>query len=220
LKPASGAISFDPLFTTQAFAQAQNSLGQLDAQFDAQVGAPSKADAAVIWADGHGVSGAAEWFASSNVNLPGDDPKSASSLGQGLWFDTFTITGGTGPVSVNFSVDLSGLLKLATDFAGRAQTEVIFNLLLDGDTVLFQDRLRSVGPNSFLLEPFALTLTTMQALQFDTPYSLLLRVDSESTALNEVPEPATVSLLGLGIGAAVRARRSRMLAACRAATRL
>jgi hypothetical protein len=211
--PASGQTALD-VFTTLAFAQAQNSLGELDQAFDTQVGVPANADALVTWAEGHATSGdgsVVPWKASSLVNLPGSGNE-AASLGQGTWIDSFVITGGVGAVSVNFAVDLSGLLQLATDSSGLlAETETIFTLLLEGDTVLSDDRPRSIGPNATLLEPFSLTLTGSRDLMFNTSYSLLLRVDSESHAINAaVPEPSTITLLGLGVAWCCRRMRGRM----------
>jgi hypothetical protein len=210
--PASGSIVFD-VFTTYAFAQAQNSLGELNASFDAQSGLPAQADTFVTWADAHAFAGGTQWSASSNVNLSGGS-NFARSAGQGLWSNMFMITGGTGTVTVNVSADVSGQLSLLTDAAGQvAQTETIFNLLLDGFPILFLDQLQSIGPNDSFYSLFANTLTNSVDLQFDTPYSLLLRVDSESETINAapIPEPSTVTMVGLGLGA-VLARRRRLRA--------
>src|SRR5713226_3678636 len=50
--PAAGSIAFDSTFLAQAFAQAQNSLGQLDSRFDVGVGTPAMANASVTGANG------------------------------------------------------------------------------------------------------------------------------------------------------------------------
>lgn len=112
--PAVGSVSFDNFFSTDAFAQAQNSLGELNQDSDSEINLPSEAAAVVTWAKGHAISGDGflpPWSADSSVNLPGADPKAASSVGNGDFFIDFTITGGTGSVAVNFSVVLDGLLQ-------------------------------------------------------------------------------------------------------------
>lgn len=220
---AQGTIAFDP-FTLFAFAQAQNSLGELDAQFDADPSNPAIANALVTWADGHATIGAAAWAASSNVNIPGSTQGAANSQGQGSLSRGFTIacagpSCGSG-TQVNFSVDLSGQLDVMTDFYGQlATTETIFNLDLDGTPLLFDNRLLSIGPNDAQSQAFAFTLSSSQTLLFDTPYSFLLRVDSESQAIN-TPEPASVTLLCLGLAMALRFRRGRVVAAGRTVTKL
>src|SRR6266849_5882248 len=92
--PAAGSIAFDSTFIAQAFAQAQNSLGQLDSRFDGGVGMTAMANASVTGANGHGMAGASQWNAGSDVNLSGVSGQAASQ-GQGLWSTTFTITGGS-----------------------------------------------------------------------------------------------------------------------------
>jgi hypothetical protein len=212
LAPDSGAIAFD-VFIADAFAQAQNSLGELDQQFDSQFGAPAAATALVTWATADALTGEVDWSANTDVSLPGTGPNAASSVGQAIWSNTFTVTGGTGSVDVEFSADLNGLLSLMTDAGGQlAETQTIFTLLLDGEIALFDNRLRSIGASDSVNEPFAVTLSASRALVFDTPYSLILRVDSESRGINAVPvpEPATLTLFCLGAGlAGARAARRR-----------
>ena len=208
LTPAAGTVNFDP-FSVSAFAQALNSLGELDAQSDGSPSNPALVNAMVTWADGHASASGVQWLASSNVSIPGATEGAASSEGQGLWFTTFTVTGGTGSVQVDFSADVSGQLNVLTDANGvSARTETIFNLNVDGDPVLFQDRILDIGPNDAQTQLFADGLSGSMSLDYDTPYFLLLRVDSESFAVN-APEPSTITLLGLGLGAAVAARRIR-----------
>ena len=200
VSPASGAVVFTDTFTAEAFAQGQNSLGELVNQFD--TGPLARADAGVTWANGYGSAdgpGLRE-NGSTTVNLPGSGNTAASSTGQGTLSNTFMITGGSGLVLVGFAMDLSGLLGVTTDPLGQlAQTEINFNLQVDGNPLLFEHRQLSGGPNSSLGQTVAETVTGSSLLQFNTPYFLLLQVDSESNAINVVPEPATGILLFIGV---------------------
>jgi hypothetical protein len=206
--PATGAVQFDPTaFEAFATAKAQNSLGELDDRFDLQIGAPATIDATVLWAKAHGDVSNLFSRANSSVTLPGSVPAAASSAGQGQWFNTFTLTGGTGQAPVMLSLEVNGLLHLLTDSVGTlAATEIILNLLLDGETIGFSHVLQSIGPNEAFSDSFSATLTASRDLNFNTaePYSLLLRVDSESRAVNAVPEPAMLTLLAVGLGAGLR----------------
>lgn len=210
---ANGTLTFSPYEAT-AFALAQNSLGELDASFDGPSAAAAAA-AAVTWASAQGTSGAAQWAAHSQVDLPGGFDASASSQAQGLWASDFVISCPTTScgtsTQVTFSALLNGLLFVQTDATGvLATTETIFNLNLDGDAVLFHDALLSIGPNSQDSQNIAMLLSNTLTLDYGTSYSLVLRVDSESSGITTVPEPATLTLLTLALGAAgFRHRRTR-----------
>jgi hypothetical protein len=208
---AVGAVEFEPAgFEAFATATAQNSLGEVDNRFDLQIGVPALIDATVLWADAHGDVSDLSGHATSGVALPGTVPSAASSAGQGLWSNTFTLTGGAGQTAVLFSIDVSGLLHLTTDSDGiLAATEVILNLLLNGETIVFSHRLRSIGPADAFTQVFSETLVASRDLSFDAagPYSLLLRVDSESRAINAIPEPSTLMLCLVACGAGLRRRR-------------
>ena len=211
----SGSITFDP-FTTQAIASAQNSLGEADADVDGSPSDPATASAAVTWATASASSSGALWSAQSSVNIPGFTDGAAASQGQALWSTTFTISCTSATcdpgTTVDFDVLITRSLFVFTDGYGVfADAQTTFNLLLDGDTVLFSTSLLSIGPNDAdgigaTNIPFSNSLE----LLYDTPYTLTLRVDAESLAQN-VPEPATFTMLGLGglIGA-IRAHRARI----------
>jgi hypothetical protein len=209
----SGTIVYDP-YTTMAFAAAQNSLGEADANIDSALSAASSAAAAVTWAFGSASSSEVLWTALSSVNIPGMTTGSATAQGQGLLSRTFTVVCGGDcgdDTTVDFSTMIAESLSVFTDgFGVSAQTQTIFNLLVDGETVLFWTSLLSIGSNDAQSHVDAFLLSGSQTFLYDTPYTLTLRVDSESLAVN-VPEPATVMLLTLGgLAASFRARRARI----------
>src|SRR5271169_1678489 len=194
ITPASGSIMFSP--TAQSFAQAQNSLGELVSNFDS--GTTANSSASVTWGN---ASGSADSilqtaFVSANVHLPGSVVGAASVAGQGALYDfSFSITGTTGPVSVQFSALLPYSQSLMTDAAGlQATSEVIFDLSLDGNTVLFLDSPMTIGPSSSFSTSGSPALSNSMTLTAGQTYDLYLELDAESSGIN-TPEPATLSLL-------------------------
>lgn len=222
IMPATGTISLDGVWVLEAFAHADNSLGDIDEQFTpgSSPGVVS-ASAAVTWASANGSAHAPNpppdlivaGSASSAVNLPGCGPASASGNGRGTLFNSFTLTGGGPSVDVTFEIDISGLIDLLTDGCGVfARSETIFTLAVDGEVVLFDDRPREIGPNSGLIEPFAghlmntVTVASVDADGMPLSHSLILEADSESRAL-VMPEPPVGLLVVAGFGALAAARR-------------
>ena len=213
--PESGTLEFLWDWEIEAFAEAKNSRGELDQDFDFSLfGGFVDADAAVTWASGHGEIAAPDYYppdsdvsgyASTNVNCPGCDPKSASALGRGIatmWEFMIVDTAGTGTdqVNVDFSVDLEGGLLVSTDECGVfAKTDVIFGMELNDDIILFHQDSLAVGPNSFDSLSVYETLATTISLEYNVPYYLYLEVDSESEAA-VVPEPGTIVLMLVGLG--------------------
>lgn len=220
ITPDAGTVDLLFDWELEAFAEAKNSLGELDQDYDFSLsGGTVSADAMVTWADGHGDASAPTFFppdlsvtgnAASNVNCPGcKPPKAASSLGRGSLFNEFVITGGLGTVDVDFSANLLGDLFVFTDKCGVfAKTEVIFGLELDGNPILFHHDLLAIGPNSLASLPVSEALFTTVPLEFDVPYFLYLEVDSESAGA-VVPEPATWALMLVGLGCLIVYRRKR-----------
>ena len=222
ITPAAGTFSLDGVWSLEAFAHADNSLGEIDEQFTPG-NSPGmvSASAAVTWASANGAARAPNappdlvvaGSASSTVKIPGYGPASASGNGRGTLFNSFTLTGGGPSVSVTFEIDIWGLIDLLTDsFGVFARSETIFTLAVDGEVVLFDDRPREIGPNSGLIEPFAerlmntVTLASVDADGMPLSHSLILEADSESRAL-VIPEPPIALLVVAGLGALAAARR-------------
>ncbi|MDQ2694653.1 MAG: PEP-CTERM sorting domain-containing protein [Pseudomonadota bacterium] len=217
ITPASGFVQLPEPWTLQAFAQANNSLGENDSDFD-PVFSPGAAGAAasVTWAMAAATASApgdppdlnVNGSANSSVNIPGCDPAAAFSRSRGTLSNFFTLAGGTGSVDVAFAVDVAGALEAMTDSCGRAMTDTIFTLEIDGGPVLFHQRQLVVGPNSSLMLPFSERLMDSVVLEFGVEYRLQLDVDSESAA-RTIPEPPAGALLLFGIGALVLRRNKQ-----------
>ncbi len=189
--PAAGFFVFLGPSIVEAFAEAQNSLGQRDQEFNPSAGSVAEANAAVTFAENaHSRASALNLTAEakSHAEIPGTITAQARSAGIGDLFNFFVIVGGIGAVNVTFSANLTGSLDVLTDAFGiKAETETIFALEVDGTPVLSFFKLLSIGPmdkdhfsisDSVRLEPATLTLL------FGAPYFLFVGVDSESaTAL-------------------------------------
>ncbi|MFO1433709.1 MAG: PEP-CTERM sorting domain-containing protein [Candidatus Competibacteraceae bacterium] len=176
----------------------------------------------VPWADGYGDASApadppdlnVTANAASTVDIP-DHIKMqwAASEGSGSLSNYFVITGGTGSVEVNFSVNIDSLLYVHTTKNGiLAETQTFFTLeVFDGYTGDLVWRLSTfdiendynplhllVGPNSERRLEFAKTLAAIPILEFTVPYYFFIGVDSESRGV--VPEPPVLALMSFGLG--------------------
>jgi hypothetical protein len=212
ITPSTGSVVFADIWSTQAFAEANNSLGEADFDFASGQGLPpSSASATVTWAAGSGFASVDPLIASAAtaINLPGFD-NNAIALGQGSLSNLFMLAGGTGAVDVRFAMDVDGSLHGFADDVGRFSTEVIAALELDGSPLLFYSNMLSGGPNfPDTVVPVHQALSNTLSLEFGVPYFLFLQADSESFAQN-VPEPGTLALTLLGLaGLAAIGAKSR-----------
>ena len=191
--PEAGTISLVPNWQFAAFAEAKNSLGEEMQQFDGVYSTGNAlANAIVTWADGFARVSVPHCIpdfefsdtTESNINLPGGGEQAANSLGRGFLYTTLYINGGTGPVDVDFSGELSGYLSVKTDQYGvLAKADAIFGLMLDDMHILPYEASLSIGPNDekqlIISREFAPVPVT---LEFGTPYSLWIEVaDFHST---------------------------------------
>src|SRR5262249_48153659 len=146
-----GLVSFTTPITVNGFAEALDSLGGFDQQFD------SIDDSSIFVAASTGLANAnagASAFGrtgsvGSGVNLSEMEAFGAFTARSSI-FGTFQITGATGPVSVTFQALVNYTQSLMTAAGGVSGTsEIAFNLNLDnGDTPLFLDNILQIGPNS------------------------------------------------------------------------
>lgn len=208
ITPSGGNVVFSALWTAEAFDQAQNSLGGSQSQYNSSLGGLAQSTASVQYASAQSSADAMNLLlmASSGVNIPGGVIAASSVSRADIFNSTFMITGGSGPVDVNFGVMLNSLQNLVTDSSGLvASSEVIFALEVDGNVVLFRDSPLTIGPNMSAVLPFSGELTNSMTLNYNQDYTIRLEADAENSGQN-VPEPSTIAL-ALGGAAAVLIRR-------------
>jgi hypothetical protein len=202
---STGSVVFGGPWTSEGFAQSQDSLGAMNPRFTSSGGGTSTAATTVPYANalGSANAGTLNGSASSQVNLTGiTDPTSGNSVGQGTLQNVFMITGGTGSTTVAFSTVLAGLLQMTTDSSAIGEsTEAIFNLTLNSDSVLFFGSMLTGGLGFNSTTPISQTLSQTLTLSFDTPYFLTIQSDAESSAISTatVPEPSTLPMMLVGL---------------------
>jgi hypothetical protein len=200
ISPSSGTLQVLAPLTASAFAQAQDSLGGFDQQFNSVDDGTTSASALTFLAGASGAASAPllDANASSGVNISGIEA-AASSVGRGSLRGSFEIVGATAPVSVQFTAMLQTDQSLSTlGFGQSATSEVIFNFNLPDlpdQPLLFFDSPLQIGPNDSLSNTASPTLTASVTLQPNTPYSFITEADAESSGLNAVPEPSSLLLL-------------------------
>jgi hypothetical protein len=222
--PASGSVEFLSPGTAQVFAQAQDSLGGLDQNFDSVSDSSTTLSVSTAVANAGGTASfpTLSAVATSGVILPNIAAfASSSSNGSfpGSLSGSFEIIGTAGPVSVQFKAPLVIDQSLSTHEGGiSASSETIFNLVSpdinNGSPLLFFDNPLTIGPNtstSFTQSP---TLTDSVTLQPDTPYFLIAGVDAESSGLS-APEPSFLVIFALGLFAFLAAGAARRRRKCR-----
>jgi len=211
ITPGAGTLQYLPPFTATALADAHDSLGGADSNFDSQDDAVAGATATAFLASANASADAPNKLATaaSFINIP-DIDASAGSTGQGTLLGFFQITGTTDPVLVQISAILSGNQTLITGPGGSARSEIIFSLILpdiESNPLLFYDNLLEIGPNQSTANSPGQTLSQSVTLQPDTPYFLIAQVDSESSGVNSVPEPSCAFLIATGASLMLLRRR-------------
>jgi hypothetical protein len=211
--PAAGAVQLLSPWTAFVFAQAEDSLGGLDASTSSVFDSGTSVTATTALAN---ASTAASFPAlnestASGINI--STVASASSSGQGQLSGSFEIVGATGPVRVVFNALLASNQSLSTSGGGiSASSETVFNLLSPdlngGSSFLFFDNPLTIGANSSTSDSASPTLTTSLMLDSNTPYFLIAGVDAESSGRN-IPEPSLLVAVAFGLAALVLARFRR-----------
>jgi hypothetical protein len=195
-----GTIVFLGPWTAEAFAQAQNSFGENNSQFNSSLGGLAQASASVQFASAQGAADAQNMLmmASSGVNIPGGVVV-ASAIAEETLFNQFEITGAGGPVNVGFGVLLSYMQNLFTDGSGlSADSEVAFTLSVDGQVVLFSDSTHQIGSNGSWTKNFSGELSNTISLNENEPYTIYLYADPDDEGEGTTPEPPTIALVLAG----------------------
>jgi len=208
-----GTVEILSPLTASAFASAYDSLGGSDANFNTVNNTATSVSASTKLANASGGASASALTASASggVNIPGMlDATAGTSPGPyGSLSGTFEIMGPgstPSPVNVTIKAALSYSQSLMTDAYGeQANSEVIFQLNLPDVTAtpfLFLDNPLQIGPNTTLAASRSPTLsgsTSSLGLLTNTPYSIYIEADAESSAINTSPEPASFLLIGAGL---------------------
>ena len=213
---SSGTINFAGGWTSESFAEAQNSLGEDNAldSFPQPTNTSVTQTATFATASGNAaVTPSLSGGASTNTTLL-DAPAEAIATATGTLSNFFTISGASG-TSVNVSVSalISYLLNVQTDSLGvQARTETIFSVDIDGLPALPLpfDNVFLVGSNS-TMSTSSTSTSVKGTISLDPSIEHLIEVqaDSESSAI-DTPEPSTMALLLAGLGSlAAWARKKR-----------
>jgi len=205
ITPASGTVVFDPTTTTsEAFAQAQNSFGGFDQEYNSGLGTKVTSNAMTQFACGKAAADPVNLVLNSysNVNIPNEPIGFVAASSQGtadIYNTNFMITGGTGSVNVTFDSFLKWVQNLATNINGiNATSEVVFSLAINGTQVLFLDSPLMVGSNaSASIENNNYELKNSTMLNYNEDYEIYIETDAESSG-QSMPEPSTLALLFSG----------------------
>lgn len=204
--PSSGTALFTPTGASVR-AQATNSLGQIQ-NVVSNTFPVAQATASVTFASVTGTASAANSSASAATLVSvGGCTCAASAFALDIFTGTLVITGGQGSVNVTMSALIHAIGQVSTDEFGLfAHAEEFFNITVNGRGVFSSDVFIEIeGPNRtgrYQQGPFL--LSRVITLQFDAVNTIGFSVTTASSAVNEVPEPATVVLLVSSLGGMIR----------------
>ena len=199
-----GTLTFGTWQAT-AFSTAAHNLGGLTEQTNTATsnGGHASTTTTVTLASAAGVANGLDPSvnASSRVDVQ-DCVCSASSIGRGTLFNTFTVTGVDGTVDVNISGFLDSLQIVSTDAFGlAAQSQILLSVVVDSIPVFsMQFPLLATGPNSMDLLQTIQQLAGSITVQANTQHTISISVQAASSGTDAVPEPATAVLLLSGLG--------------------
>ena len=200
---AAGTAQFTMTSTT-ARALANNTVGE-NTQNISNAFPLAQATATVNFASAVGTADATTRSLSGSTSaIVGACSCSATAFSQSTFTGTLVILGTEGMVDVNISALASHLRHVQTNQFGVSGTsEPAFDLFVNGAPVFsFQlDLFTPVdGPNRFLMLEGSHAMTGTVRLQAGVENTIFARLSTGSTAVSEVPEPATVLLLVSGLG--------------------
>lgn len=189
-----------------AFAQAQDSQGGFDQQYDVADNGTANASATTALASATSTASApnSQASASSGVNLSFINASASSSAfgSPASLVGTFVVTE---PTAIQVTATLASTQTLMTDAFGlQAFSEVSFLVTLNGTPLLGFDNPLTIYSNGQQSDVRNQTLNgTTPILQPNTSYSLFIQTDSESSGINSVPESSfdlyNVALVWFGL---------------------
>jgi RHS repeat-associated protein len=200
INPSSGTLYYLSAFSSSAYAQAGGNT-QLSPV------AANATDVPVPGGPATGSGTASYSLLTGSASATGFIPDGVAgfdtSAGRASLNTTFEITNTMSPVSVTFSATIMGNLSLMSDAYGvSGQGENVFTLSINGNPVLFNDQLLSIGPSQTMNGGYSTTLTDTITLTPDTTYSLWIEADSEANVVNgttPAPEPSVSAMAGCGL---------------------
>jgi PEP-CTERM motif len=203
--PAAGAAIILPGTDVLVFAQALDSMGGFDQNFNTATDASASTSASTTLGGASAAASALPLTGSvaNSISIP-DITAFASSEGQDTLSGMFEITGTTGPVNVTFNASLLVNQFLMTDAAGAsANSETIFTLMLpdiQSSPVLSFDNLLSIGPSQATSYSASPDLSATVSVPADTILSFVVALDSDGPPTSStVPEPSSLLLIATGV---------------------
>jgi len=135
----------------------------------------------------------------------------AGSFSQSILTGTLVVLGGEGNVNVTFSGLFDGLMHMETDAFGKyVEVGWLFDLFLNGVSVSSVDFINTrTGPDHLSNSTFSVLRSRVITLQYGAVNNIELRLTPHALSIDEVPEPATVTLLISGLGVLAGAIRKR-----------
>ncbi|HEV3201059.1 MAG TPA: PEP-CTERM sorting domain-containing protein, partial [Bryobacteraceae bacterium] len=208
--------------TASAFAEALDSLGALDQNFNsadnASIAVSALTTLGSVSASASGLNFTAS--VSGGIHIPSLDAVASATAQTNL--SGFFLVSGPGPVDVQFSATIDANQSETTDSSGvSASSEVAFTLTLDnGDQPVFYDNILPVtGPDMSAAQSFSNTLSNNDLLA-PGMYGYNIGLDYEPRGQDSsVPEPSSILLLIPGGAMLLMMRRSRA-SLCRQRSRI
>jgi hypothetical protein len=211
--PAVGTATFTQT-EARARAQAGNSLGE-DQTIISNTFPVAQSAVAVTFASASAIANATNTSVSgvAQANVSGCSC-AAGSLSQSMLTGTLVILGGEGNVNVTISGLFDGLTHLETDAFGEyVEVGWLFDVFVNDVSVFSIDFINTrTGPNQLAGTQFSQQLSRVITLQYGAVNTIGIRLTPTALSINEVPEPATVTLLISGLGfmtGVIRKRRKR-----------
>lgn len=215
ITPSAGSVTLSRPWTAASNAGAENSIGDSAGGYNFSSGGIAQTSEAVPSAQGYSVAdgGAFNLLSFAEVSVPTSLLAASAYAGAEFWnTEAFSITGGSGPVDVTFTVPVQMTASVFTDtraynvnlfadyYVGVANYPLIFK---------YFEFIQYPAGKGWSSDSFSGTLSGTITLDFDQTYPLYVDAFIGLNAAN-TPEPSTGCLLLLGAaGPLIRRLRRR-----------